>query len=148
MPSNRIQEFFDSGNFLLVGMSKKKRNFAWEVFKNLRNADKKIYPVHPQGGEKDGVAFYRNISEIDDKLEACIICANIKNDHSLIEELARSGIRKFWLQQGSFDMEVLKKAREHDLDPLTGCAIMYLPGTSFIHRFHKFFHELLSKGQD
>lgn len=148
MPSSRIEDFFNSDGFALIGMSKKKRNFGWEIYKNLRMAEKEVYPVHREGGEKDGVTFYRGIDEIGKKPEACIISANLKNDDSLIAELADSGIRKFWLQQGSYDNEVLKKAREQGIDPITGCAIMYLPGTSFIHRFHKFFHELLSKGKD
>lgn len=148
MPSSRIEDFFNSDGFVLIGMSRKRRNFGWEIYKNLRAADREVYPVHREGGEKDGVTFYRGIGEIGKKPEACIICASLKNDDSLITELANSGIERFWFQQGSYDKAVLTRARDHDIDPITGCAIMYIPGTSFIHRFHRFFHELLSKGED
>ena len=147
MPSSRIEDFYNSESFALVGMSKKKRNFAWEIYRNFRGADKIVFPIHRDGGEKDGVAFFRNINEIDGKPDSCIVCTNLKDDDSVISELAESGVRNFWFQQGSYNKDVLKKTRESGIDPITGCALMYLPGTTFIHRFHKFFHELLSKGQ-
>ena len=129
-------------------MSKKRRNFAWAIHKCFQKADKKIYAVHPEGGKKNGVSFYKNIAEIPLKPEACIICADLKKSSSLISELAGYGIKKIWLQQGSYDKNTLAMAAKGSLDPLTGCVLMYLPGVSFGHRLHRFFHELFSKGKD
>jgi len=148
MPGKRIVEFYNSDCFLLIGMSKKRNNFAWGVYKNFVNANRKVYPLHPAGGEKNGVEFYASIEKVPEKPDACIVCTNLKNNENLISELSDSGIKKIWFQWGSYNKDILEKAGVHDIVPITGCVLMYLPGASLGHRIHRFFHELFTKGRD
>ena len=143
-----MEKFYDSHSFLLIGMSKKRKNFAWGIYKGLANTGRKVYALHPNGGEKDSVEFYSGVENVPEKPDACIVCTDLKDNDKLLSELSDSGIKKIWFQQGSYNKDVLEKARMHNIDPLTGCALMYLPGTSVIHRIHRFFHELFTKGQD
>jgi predicted CoA-binding protein len=129
-------------------MSKKRKNFAWSVYKSFANVKSKVYALHPDGGEKDGVNFYADIASVPEKPDACIVCADLKNNEKLLSDLFGSGIGKIWLQQGSYNKDVLEEIRKRDIDPLTGCVLMYLPETSLIHRIHRFFHELFTKGRD
>ena len=148
MPGSRIEEFYDSDVFLLIGMSKKKSNFAWGIYKSLINSNRKVLALHPGGGEKNGVKFYKNIESLPEKPDACIVCTDLKKNDDLISELSESGIKRIWLQQGSYDKTVLEKTAQNGMEPITGCVLMYLPESSFLHRVHRFFYELFTKGQN
>lgn len=148
MPDNRIEDFYNSGNFALIGMSKKKDNFAWSIYKTFTGTGRKVYPLHPEGGERKGVSFFTKLEDLPEKPDACIVCTDLKKNNDLITMLTDSGIKKIWFQQGSYDKSILEKTTQHEIDPITGCVLMYFPGISFGHRVHRFFHELFSKGKN
>jgi predicted CoA-binding protein len=146
MPSNRVIEFYQSESFAILGLSQKKRNFAWSIFKAMKKLGKPIYPIHPDGGTVRDIQFYDSLSEIDKLPEAIIVCLNLDKVSGLLEKLRDSGIKEIWFQQGSYNAEHLKKARKLGLDPVTSCVLMYMPGTSLLHRIHGFFHDRMTKG--
>jgi predicted CoA-binding protein len=148
MPDSRVRSFYDSRDFLLVGMSRRKKNFAWSIYKNFINAGRKVYVVHPEGGEKDGVKFYSALDDLPEKPEACIVCTDLKKNSELIPMLADSGIEKIWFQQGSYNNAVLETASRRKMNPIKGCVLMYLPEASFGHKVHRFFHDLFTKGKN
>ena len=148
MPDNKIKEFYGSDSYLLIGMSKKKKNFAWGIYKSFTESGRTVLPLHPDGGDINGVKLYARIEDLPEKSESCIICADVKKNTDIIPELVNSGIRRFWFQQGSYNEESLEQARKHNARALTGCVLMYLPEASFPHKLHRFFHELFSKGRN
>jgi predicted CoA-binding protein len=148
MPDNRSDRFFDSGSFVLFGMSRKRKNFAWSIHKALIEAGKNVFPVHPQGGKTDGVEFYSSVDSLPDSPDAGIICLNLNKHLDTVPELKTAGLKKIWLQQGSYDNSALAELESAGVDCLKGYALMYIPGTSFPHRFHRFLHRLFSRGQN
>ena len=146
MPSNRVIEFYQSESFAILGLSQKKKNFAWSIYKAMMKLGKTIFPIHPDGGVSQDVQFYRSLDGTDKIPEAVIVCLNLDKANGLLERLRDSGITKIWFQQGSHKAEHMEKARKLGLDPITGCALMYMPGTSLLHRIHGFFHERFTKG--
>jgi len=147
MPSNRVVEFYQSECFAVLGMSRKKKNFAWSIYKAMKKLDRTIFAIHPYGGVSRGVQFYRSLAETDKLPDAVIVCLNIDKSNGLLDKLKEAGIKKIWYQQGSFKEEHLEQARKLNLDPITGCVLMYMPGTSLLHRVHRFFHKKMTKGQ-
>ncbi|UCC80565.1 MAG: CoA-binding protein [Candidatus Zixiibacteriota bacterium] len=148
MPDKPITEFYDSDSFLLIGMSKKRKNFAWGIYKSFTGAGKKVFPLHIEGGEKDGAKFYSSLEDLPEKPDACIVSADLKKDGVFVSKLADWGIKRFWFQQGSYDKELLEVVRKRNIVAITGCVLMYLPESSFPHKIHRFFHELFTKGRD
>ena len=146
MPDDRIELFYQSESFAVVGMSKSRRNFAWSIHDSLVKAGKRVFPVHPEGGYSRDVQFYDSIESLPLIPEAAIIGLDLKKQDGILPELKASGIRKVWLQQGSYNNSILEEAERAGLNPVTGCALMYLPGASFLHRLHRFLHELFKKG--
>ncbi len=146
MPNDRIAQFCQSESFAVIGMSKSRRNFAWAIYNSLIKAGKKVFAVHPGGGNSWGVQFYNSIESLPLLPGAAILCLNLKKQRGILPELKASGIERVWLQQGSFDNSILEEAERAGLNPITGCALMYLPGASFIHRLHRFLYELFKKG--
>jgi predicted CoA-binding protein len=147
-PNKRADLFYDAGRFAVLGMSKTKKNFAWSVYNGLVKAGLDVFPVHPEGGSSRGIEFFKTCAEIPGAPDAAVLCFDLTKSTDTLRALKESGIRKLWLQQGSFDKSHLKEAEELGLECYTGCAMMYMPETAFIHRFHRFLHELFTKGTD
>lgn len=146
MPDDRLDQFFVPGSFVLFGMSRRRKNFAWSIYKALTQAGKNVFPVHPDGGNSAGVQFYPSVNLLADVPEAGVVCLNLKKHKSLLPELMSSGVKRIWLQQGSYDDSIITEFESAGIECLKGCAMMYIPGTSFPHRFHRFLHRLFSKG--
>jgi predicted CoA-binding protein len=146
MQNDRMAQFYQSPSFAVIGMSRSRRNFAWAIHDGLIKAGKKVFPVHPEGGYSQGIQFYDSIGSLPLTPEAAILSLDLKERPEILSELKASGIKKVWLQQGSFDNSILQETERAGLNPITGCALMYLPGTSFIHRLHRFLYELFKKG--
>jgi predicted CoA-binding protein len=146
MQNDRLAQFYQSRSFAIIGMSRSRGNFAWAIHDSLIKAGKKVFPVHPESGYSRGIQFYDSIESLPLTPEAAILSLDLKKQSRILSELKASGIKKVWLQQGSFDDFILREAERAGLNPITGCALMYLPGASFIRRLHRFLYELFKKG--
>lgn len=145
-PSKSAADFYNAGNYAVLGMSRKKKNFGWAVYDSLLKTGVKVYPVHPDGGNVRGVEFYRSVRDLPEEVDSAIICFDTGKSGRVLDDLEESGIKNIWFQHGSYDQSILNEARERNMQVRTGCAIMYIPRAGFPHRLHRFFHELFSKG--
>ena len=146
MPSKRVIDFYDSKSFAIIGMSRTKKSFGWSIYDQLSAVGKTVYAVHPNGGVADGVEFFSSLQALPESPEAIIVCTLPKNTGGVLDAIKASGAKYVWFQQGSFDDEILSRAARLGLDPIKGCAHMYLPGNAFFHKFHRALNELFGKG--
>lgn len=146
MPSDRVKEFYDFDSFAIIGMSQSKKNFAWSLYEELSKRGKRIYPIHPKGGRRGKIQFYTSFGELPEVPEGVIVSADLRNTQGLLEALKESGVKAIWFQQGCFDKAVIDRATSLGLDPIKGCAHMYMPGGAGIHRFHRVINDILGKG--
>ncbi len=146
MPSKRVQEFYNSNSFAILGLSRKKESFSFAAYKELVGLQKKIYAINPNGGEFQGLHLYKSLNELPEKPEALIVTSSIKKNNALLDEIKASGIKKIWFQQGVCDKAIIDNAKGKGIDPINGCVLMHLPNGHKMHGFHRFFNELFTKG--
>jgi hypothetical protein len=146
MPSERIREFYDLESFAVVGMSLTAKNISWSIFEQLTELGKRVYPINPKEGDKGGIHFYKSLDSLPEKPEGIIICVDLSKTQGLLESVKNSDAKYIWFQQGCFDNEDIAAANRLGLDPIKGCAMMYMPGTAVFHRFHRALNELFGKG--
>jgi predicted CoA-binding protein len=146
MPSERIGKFYDSGSFAIIGLSSRRRNFAWEILNSLSSLKRPVYAIGASTGELGGVKIYDSLGSLPEKPEAVIVCTKPKNTALALGQIAASESRAVWFQQGSFNKEVIKRSKELKIDAITGCVMMYMPGTSFFHKIHRAVNEFFGRG--
>ncbi len=146
MPSERVKNFYECESFAIVGMSRNRKNFAWAIYEQLRRLDKRVYAVNPNEGKYQGVEFYKSISSLPEVPEAVILSLDPGDAKGVLQEVKESGAKYVWFQQGSFDEEMSTEADRLGMNPIKGCAIMYLPDAPVIHRFHRALNEFFGKG--
>ena len=133
--------FFSADKFAIFGVSPRRKTFATYVKKCLEKSGYEVYSVNPKADS----SFYRDLKSLPVRVEAVVIATKPANTLKIIDNLAGYGIRKIWLQNGSFDDEVVNRCLNAGIKIYTGCIIMYVPGTGFIHRFHRFIHDLIER---
>jgi hypothetical protein len=146
MPSERVLRFYESDSFAIVGVSRYKRNITRSIYDSLAGLGKRVYAVGPQGGYFNGINFYDSLKSLPEKPQAIIIGTKPENSSSIVDEIAASGAEHVWLQQGCYDKHVLALVNRLGINPIKGCAMMYMPGAPFFHRFHRSITELFGGG--
>jgi predicted CoA-binding protein len=135
MPSK--DEFFAAEEFVLYGLSPNRRTFAHDIKSELEKRRKKVMVIDRAG--KNG---FTDIESMPVKPDRAIIALRPKNTALVINELAIAHIDRVFLQQGSYNKEVLADFKDRGFQVHTGCAMMYMTNAVFIHRFHRFLYEL------
>jgi hypothetical protein len=119
---------------------------ARHIYDSLAALGKRVYAIGPQSGNIGGIDFYDSLRSLPEKPQAVIIGTKPENAPASIDEVAVCGAKFIWLQQGSYDKHVLALIDRLGLDPIKGCALMYMPGAAFFHRIHRTLAELLGGG--
>lgn len=135
MPSK--DDFFTANEFVLYGLSPNRKTFAHDIKSELEKRGKKVQAIDRAG--EDG---YIDIGSMPTKPDRAVIALGPKNTASVINELEHAKIKNVFLQQGSYNKEVLAEFKDRGFQVHTGCAMMYMTDAIFIHRFHRFLYEL------
>ena len=146
MPSDRINQFYDLESFAVIGVSRSKKNLAWSILDQLQMNGKRVYAINPKEGTWEGVQFFNSLNDVPETVQGIIVCVDLKKSTGLIDMIKNYGAKYIWFQQGSYDQKILEQANGIGLDPIKGCAMMYMPGVPFFHRFHRAINDLFGKG--
>lgn len=130
--------FLSEPDVAVFGISSHKRTFAESVTQCLETAGYRVFLINPGTcGE-----CYPSLSAAPVRLKSAYVATGRDNAREIAEGLINYGIEKVWFQNGSFDDQLLARCRDAGIETYTGCLIMYIQGVGFIHKCHKFLHEL------
>lgn len=133
-----IEDFISSKKIAIVGMSRSEKKFGNMACRELRSKGYDIFPVHPEAKEIEGIACYPNLQALDGKVDALWIAIPPKNVPLVLEEAAKIGLKKIWLQQGAWSKEVQNSIDQLGLQVISKkCILMYAPPVRSFHKFHR-----------
>ena len=86
-----------------------------------------VYPVNPKGGEIEGLAVYRTLADVPvERLSRISVYLPPAVSLLALDDIAAKGCDELWINPGAESEEVLAKARELGLEPITACSIVDL----------------------
>ncbi len=135
-----IAEFFEADSFILFGESPRRKTFAAAIRKELEKNGRRVFAATRSF---DGEIDTESVSY--DTCDRAIIAMARKNTKSIVDKLKNSGITRVFLQNGSYDDEILAAFRDAGIAVSKGCVLMYLPESGGIHRFHRWLHSLFAR---
>lgn len=83
-----------------------------------------VFPVNPKGGEIEGLKVYTRLAEIPVPLDRISVYLPPRITLEVLPEIVAKGCRELWLNPGSDSPEVLARARELGLEPISACGIV------------------------
>jgi predicted CoA-binding protein len=121
----RVRAFLDRRNvFAVVGASRDPSKYGYRVYRDLRSAGYRVYPVNPHAEEILGDRCYPSLEDLPVKPDVVNLVVPPGVTERVVRECARLGIRRIWMQPGSESEEALAFCRERGMEVLHGVCVM------------------------
>jgi len=125
MDEKLILEFLNKKNvFAVVGASRNPKKYGHQVYKDLRKAGYRVYPVNPNADEILGDRCYPSIEDLPVKPDVVDIVVPPKITERVVKTCRKLGIRKVWMQPGSESEAAIKFCEENGMDVVHGVCVM------------------------
>ena len=117
------KEMLKLKRWAVVGATQNKKAFGYQMFKTLKDNGYTVYPVTPKYEEIDGVKAYKSIKDITDEIDIVGFIVNPKVGFSIIEDVIDLGIKNIWMQPGTRDPQIVKKAVDNNVNVTFSCVM-------------------------
>jgi hypothetical protein len=91
----------------VVGASNNPEKYGNIIVRNLKEKGYKVLPVNPKQDEIEGLPVYHSLDEIDQPVDIIDFVTPPKVTLRMLEAMAALDLKNAWLQDGSYDDEVL-----------------------------------------
>lgn len=144
---DQIQAFLSAKTMAFAGVSRETKKFGRMAYEELKKSGYRLYPVNPNIEELDGQECYGTVSEVpDDSLTHLFVITPKAQTAGVVEDAIEKGISNIWIQQGADTPEVLKIAKDNNINVVHGeCIFMHLEPVKGVHAFHRFLRRVFAK---
>jgi len=145
MTKEKIDQFFTSKKYAVIGVSNDKKKFGGALYKEYVKAGFDVVPVNPGLAEFEGNKCYASVNELPEEVDALIVPTKPKHTINVLKDAENKGIKQVWLQQGSEDEYCIEYAEKSSMNVIyKKCAIMF-GNPKGIHGFHAFLSKVFGK---
>jgi len=121
----KIRAFLDKRNvFAVVGASRDPRKYGHQVYRDLKSAGYKVYPVNPSAQEVLGDRCYPDLKELPEKPDVVVTVVPPQVTEQVVRACKELGIRRVWMQPGSESKEAVRYCEENGLEVVYDICIM------------------------
>lgn len=120
-----IKAAVDERVWAVVGASNNREKFGNRIFRDLRAAGYKVYPVNPNEEKVEGDRAYASVADLPEKPAVVDVVVPSWVGQKVARETAEAGIPYFWLQPGAESDELIANAEELGLKVIhNACAMV------------------------
>jgi predicted CoA-binding protein len=126
--SEHIAEFLAGTLYAVAGASKDRAKYGNKVLRCYLQNGREVIPVHPREAELEGLACVRDLASLPREVHGLSIITPPPVTEQLVEEAARAGITRLWMQPGAESERALTRAAELGLTVIAGgpCLLVVL----------------------
>ncbi len=84
----------------------------------------RVFPVHPAGGEVNGLTVYPSLADISERLDRISVYLRPTLVLEALDDIAQKGCDELWLNPGTYTPEVVERAESLGLNVVRGCSII------------------------
>jgi predicted CoA-binding protein len=137
-----IEAFLANPAIAVVGASRSAHKFGNTACRVLLAKGYRVYPIHRQVSQIDGMACYPRLVDLPEKVNAVLIDVPPWEALDVIGQAAAAGIHYVWLQQGAESAEAVKLAATLGLALISSeCVLLYAKPTG-VHLAHRFIRRI------
>ena len=142
-----ITAFLNQKRIAMVGVSHQPTDFSRSLFRELLARGYDVVPVNPAAQDIEGRRCFARMQDISPPVEGVLLMTSPAVTDSVVRDSADAGVRQVWMYRGAGRGAVSDAAVEfcesHGMSVIPGeCPFMFLPGGSWVHRFHGFVHKI------
>ncbi len=141
-----IEQFLQSKNIAIVGMSSKSAKFGNLAYKELSKKDFTLYPIHPIAKKIDGVQCFTNFNDIDKNIDGVLISIPPVEAEKVVKSAYEVRIKNVWLQQGAQSDSAIQFCKDNGINVVHNkCILMFAEPVTSFHKFHRWIWKILGK---
>ena len=134
----QIEEFLESKNLAIAGVSRDKKKFGYRVFEDLTSKGYNAYPINPNTDVIDGKKCYNSVSELPSEVNSLLILTPKSKTDSVLRDAINKGIIHIWVQQMSESKDTIRIAEEYQKEIIhKKCIYMFSEPVTGGHKFHR-----------
>lgn len=138
----RIQDFLGQKRLAIVGVSRQPQDFSRTVLREFRQRGYDAVPVNPEAREIDGLPCFARVQEIDPPVGGALFMTPPALTDKVVRDCAEAGVARVWMYratgQGAVSADAVKFCEANGISVIEGeCPMMFLPGGSWFHGFHR-----------
>lgn len=108
----------------VIGASNKRDKFSNKALRAYIKQGFRVFPVNPRGGEIEGLAVYKSVTDIPVELDRITVYLPPQLTFDVLDDIAKKGAKELFLNPGTESDEVIEKAKSLGLDPILACSIL------------------------
>ncbi|MCD6504864.1 CoA-binding protein, partial [Candidatus Bathyarchaeota archaeon] len=107
-----------------VGASRNPKKYGHQVYRNLRSAGYRVYPVNPNADEVLGDKCYPSLEDLPVKPDVVDVVVPPNVTEEVVKTCKKLGISKVWMQPGSESEEAINFCKENGIELVYGVCVM------------------------
>jgi uncharacterized protein len=114
---SELRKIYDLKNIAVVGMSKNEEKAAHYVPKYLIQHGYNVIPINPTISETIGRKSYQSIADVQENIDIVDVFRKSEDVPVVVmDAIKKKGIKVIWMQEGIYNEEAERKAKENGMD--------------------------------
>jgi uncharacterized protein len=123
-PTSPEQAFAAKRLWAVVGVSTDREKYGNKIFRQLRDANYKVYAVNPKLTEVEGLPCYASLAALPEVPEVVNVVVPPAAGLAVVEACLALGIKNIWFQPGAESDEAISRAEKAGLNVLANACIL------------------------
>lgn len=120
-----IVDFVNRRLWAIVGASQDRNKYGNRVFRSLRQAGYKVYPVNPNTAEVEGDVAYATLADLPEPPEVVNLVVPPAVTEQVVKKAHELGLTRVWMQPGAESDEAIMFCETHGMQVVyDACAMV------------------------
>ena len=106
------EEMLEKKIWAVAGVTAKKDRYGYKIWKKLKEHDYETYGINPNYDDIEGEKIYHTVLDLPKKVDVLDMVVAPKIGMKTLDEAKEAGVEYIWFQPGSYNDEILEKAKE------------------------------------
>lgn len=106
------EEMLQKKTWVVAGVTAKKDRFGYKIWRKLKEHGYETFGVNPNYDEIEGEKIYHSVRDLPKKVDVLDMVVRPNLALQTLEEAKEANIEYIWFQPGSYNDEVIEKAKE------------------------------------
>jgi predicted CoA-binding protein len=118
--SDAISEFLAGSTYAVVGASNDRWKYGNKVLRCYMQHGLKAIPVNPNAKVVEGLAAVADLASLPEPVHGVSIITPPEITEQIVEDAAKAGITRLWMQPGAESDRAIERAKELGLSVISG----------------------------
>ncbi len=126
-----IRSYCFAMNVAVIGASDNPERHSHKALLRLREAGHKVFPVHPDLEGIEGLAVYRSLADIPERIDTVSVYINATRSDAMAGELLACGAKRVIFNPGAENLKLESALRGRGKLALEACTLVLLASGRF-----------------